>query len=158
MLSFEKLRAIKNSQPWTIQIKFTDSNTSHFIKTHFNIIPHLYLHLLSLLFCLGVYGKMLYTFIIFPVFPECVAKLIFHGYLHSTSSSAESVTSNDRVDNLLRFEKCLVGNSSLFADVTQHRVVVCNQPTLHNITEGRVSWFQHGGILKSLIFWRKQLA
>ena len=121
--------------------------------------PHLHLQLLSGLFCLVVYGKMLYTFIIFPALPVCVTHFILHGYLQCTYSrsfnrdaSAESMTSNVRVHYLLRFGKYLAGSSSLFWDVTQHRMLVCNQPTLHNIQAGRVSRIHHDGILKSLLF------
>ena len=136
-----------------------DSNKSHLIKTHLNIIPpHLHLYLLSGLFCLGVYDKMLYIFIIFHLLLICVTNLIFHGYLNCTSSTsfnmtatAENMTSNDRVDNWLRFGKYLAGSSSFFWDVTQRRMLVFNQPTLHNTPERRLPWFHHGGILKSHI-------
>jgi hypothetical protein len=101
---------------------------------------------------------MLYIFIISPMLPVCVTNLIFHGYLQYSSSksfngdaNAESMTSNDKTDNLLRFGKYLAVSNSLFWDVTQHRKVVCSQPTLHNIPEVRVSRFHHGGILKSFI-------
>jgi len=138
-------------------------NINHNSLDCFNIILHLRLYLLSGLFSLEIYVKTLYIFIIFPLLPVCVTNLIFHGYLLCTSSrpfnrpaSAETRTSNDRVDNLLRFGKHLAGSNSLFWDVTLRRMVVCNQSTLHNIPDEQVSRFHHGGILISLIFWTEQ--